>query len=74
MAVAKKNPLTAIVLVASGVLTVGAAMTYATTVLNNRIDERVECKTKYLVLLMQQIATPEQKKAADEEFARWNKQ
>lgn len=39
-----------------------------------KIDDRIDCKTKYMVLLLQQMATPEQKKKADEEMNRWNKQ
>jgi hypothetical protein len=74
MAPAKKNPLTTVAAVAGSILTVGATITYAITMINKKIDERVDCKMKYVVILLEQIATPEQKKLADEEFARWNKQ
>jgi hypothetical protein len=34
------------------------------------IDERIDKKMDYTVILLQKIATPEQKKAADEEYSR----
>ncbi len=74
MATPKKNMFSTMIYVAGGILTFGAVVTYATTVFNKKIDERVDCKMKYIVILLEKIATPEQKKAADEEFARWNKQ
>lgn len=39
--------------------------------LNDRIDIRIECRTKYMETLMKEMATPEQKERADKEFRRW---
>lgn len=41
--------------------------------IEKKIDSRIECNTRYLVILMQEIATPEQKERADKEYQRWNK-
>ena len=72
MATPKKNPLITIATIAGSVLTIGAAITYGITILDKKIDERVECKLRYLVILVKEIATDEQKQKADKEFARWN--
>lgn len=74
MATQKKNWFSTITYIAAGVITLGAAATYVTAAINKKIDERVDCKTKYMIILLEKIATPEQKRAADEEFERWNKQ
>lgn len=50
-----------------------AGMVYASLEkrLNERIDMRIECRIKYMEVLMQTMATPEQKEIADKEFKRW---
>lgn len=39
--------------------------------MDRHIDNRIENKTKYIVILLKQIATEDQKRKADEEFTRW---
>ena len=43
----------------------------ASYTLTERIDKQIDKKTKYIIILLQQIATEEQKKCADEEYKRW---
>lgn len=40
---------------------------------DERIDTRIENKTAYMLVLLRNIATPEQLKKADEEYKRFGK-
>ncbi len=55
------------------VLGILALSAYATGMLDKKIDERCQYNNRYITILLKEIATPDQKKRADEEFARWNK-
>lgn len=39
--------------------------------LDEKIDIRIEHKTKYMEILLKQMATDEQKQRADKEYNRW---
>jgi cell division protein FtsX len=50
---------------------VGMCWSFTLKALDARIDNRIENKTQYIVELLKQMATEEQKKAAEKEMRRW---
>jgi len=77
MVVKKKNGLITIGAMAGSILAIIGIGTFAFGIIDKgiekKIDSRIECNTRYLVILMQEIATPEQKERADKEYQRWKK-
>jgi TRAP-type uncharacterized transport system fused permease subunit len=56
-----------------GFITVsGLVYSFTSNTLDKKIDDRIDNKLKYIILLLQEIATPEQKDKADQEYKRWN--
>lgn len=52
---------------------VGVCWSYTLKALDDRIDSRIDSKTQYIVELLKQMATEDQKKAAEKEMRRWSK-
>jgi hypothetical protein len=52
---------------------VGMCWSFTLKALDARIDSRIECKTQYIVELLKQMATEDQKKNAEKEMMRWTK-
>jgi hypothetical protein len=52
---------------------VGFCWSFTLKALDARIDSRIECKTQYIVELLKQMATEDQKKNAEKEMMRWTK-
>lgn len=69
----KKITVTTISAVTGAILGILAVAAYASGMLDKKIDERCQYNNRYITILLKEIATPDQKKRADEEFARWNK-
>lgn len=78
MAVQKSTNLIQLGATAGAIIALVTVGSYALGLLEKKIDDRVnsqlDCKLRYITILVKEMATEEQKKRADVECRRWYKQ